>query len=565
MNMNVAQAASSGSNASAYRLVAILGLVVFLGLRLAGLFNEPLLEDHDSTGYLYRTEIFAGTKPDDAEPLNADLLPLYPLTAAALTHLGLSAEESGRLVSLAASLLAGLLVVLVAARLGSWPAGAFAAVLIAFEPTMARLSYSVLTEPLYMALVALGLWLTVRDPRAPPTVPGAIALGAVFGLSFLDRFEGILFLGAMPFLQWCLTLAAHRDNLRAQLRPLVTWTAVFGAVFAVLAAPQVWYVSKEMNQFALNGRQAWSVIKNVKNGQSEEQRLNGLDYSPTVTNLRHLQQSPEDLAKLDASVPFKARVDSISSNLDVLQRQTLPELLGLPVLVLMPIGLYWLLRNGQARAAFVLAGFAAVAFVAPLMYLVVPRYILAATPPLLALAAVGGVGAGQAIAQLAATSRVRALSMPAVLLGLALITMAINARPLWRMATEPDRDNPIADPYADPKLYASFLPILKAACAANPGEILLVRKRYIATFSNCSRVTIPYATLDQLRLYAEGHGATLMFIESAWDSARPFYRDLVVPDQSPDGFELLASNQSADGNRQLLYRLHLRPEGAISQ
>ncbi len=555
----------SESNVTAYRAVAILGLVVFLGIRLAGLFNEPLLEDHDSSGYMYRIGMLAGSNPNDSEPLNADLLPLYPLTAAALSSLGMSTEASGRFVSLAASVLTALLVILVAVRLGSWPAGAFAAVLIAFEPTLARLSYSVLTEPLYTALVALGLWLMVRDPRAPPTTSSAIALGAVFSLSFLDRFEGILFLAAIPFLQWCLTLASHRDNLRAQLRPLLVWTAVFGAVFAILAAPQVWYVSKEMNQFALNGRQAWSVIKNVRNGQSEEQRLQGLDYSPTVINLRYLQQSPKDLAKLDASVPLKARLDRVSNNLDILQRQSLPQLLGLPVLILIPCGLYFLLRTGQPRAAFVLSGIAAVTFVAPLLYLVVPRYILAATPPLIALAALGGLGAGQALAQLAGTSRWRALSVPALLLCLALITVAFNARPLWRMATGPDRENPIADPYADPALYASFLPMLKAACAAHPAEVLLVRKRYIATLSGCTRLTMPYAKLEQLRLYAEGNGASLMFIESAWDSESPFYRDLVAADRAPDGFELLASHESTNGNWRFLYRLHLRPTGTPSQ
>lgn len=560
-----AQATSSESNVTAYRAVAILGLVIFLGIRLAGLLNEPLLEDHDSSGYVYRIGVFAGSSPDDLEPLNADLLPLYPLTAAALSSLGMSTEASGRFVSLTASALTALLVILVAVRLGSWSAGAFAAVLIAFEPTLARLSYSVLTEPLYTALVALGLWLMVRDPRAPPTTSSAITLGAVFSLSFLDRFEGILFLAAIPFLQWCLTLASHRDKLRAQLRPLLVWTAVFGAIFAILAAPQVWYVSKEMNQFALNGRQAWSIIKNVKNGQPEEQQLQGLDYSPTVTNLRHLQRTPKDLAKLDASVSLKARLDRVSNNLDILQRQSLPQLLGLPVLILMPLGLYFLLRTGQARAAFVLSAFAAVTFFAPIMYLVVPRYLLAATPPLIALAALGGVGAGQALAQLAGTSRWRGISIPALLLCLSLITVALNARPLWRMATEPDRDNPIADPYADPALYASFLPMLKTACASNPDELLLVRKRYIAMFSNCGRITMPYATLEQLRLYAEGNGATLMFVESQWDAKRPFYRDLTVAANAPHGFELLASHESPNGNRQFLYRLHVRPTGAPSQ
>ena len=556
------QATPGESTASAYRFVALACLVAFLGIRLAGVINQPLLEDHDSSGYLHRISVFAGSQSDDLDAMTADLLPLFPLASAALTRLGLPAEASARLISLTASVLTAVLIVMVAVRFGSWPAGAFAAMLIAFEPTMARLSYAVLTEPLYTALVTLGLWLMVRGSRSAPTLPGAIALGLVFGLSFLDRLEGILFLVAIPCLQWCLTLAAHRDSYLAQLRPLLAWTAVFGAVFVVLAAPQVWYVSKEMNQFALNGRQAWSVILNVRNGQSEEQRLQGLDYSPTTTNLRHLQSTPADLAKLDATVSLKARVERVTTNLDILQRQSLPQLLGLTVLVFVPLGLLFLLRAGHAPAAFVLAGFGVLAFVAPVMHDTIPRHILVSAPPLILLAAFGALGAGRELARHSEACRWRGWITPALLLGLTLVTVAFNAWPLWRMTTGPDNSNPVADRYSDPALYPRFLPMLETTCAATPGEVLLVRKRYIATLSSCTRLMMPYATLGQLQRYAEANGATLMFVESQWDSERPFYHALVEAPVAPDGFELLASDKLPDGRRRFLYRLHPQSFGS---
>jgi hypothetical protein len=98
--------------------------------------------------------------------------------------------------------------------------------------------------------------------------------------------------------------------------------------------------------------------------------------------------------------------------------------------------------------------------------------------------------------------------------------------------------------------------MLSSACDAKPGEVLLVRKRYIATLSGCTRLMMPYATLAQLQRYAAANGATLMFVESQWDSERPFYHDLVGGAGSPDGFELLASDELPDGRRQFLFRLH---------
>jgi 4-amino-4-deoxy-L-arabinose transferase-like glycosyltransferase len=557
-----AHATSSESTTPVYRAVTLALLVAFLGIRLAGLINDPLLEDHDSAGYLYTIGVFAEFQPDGLDSLTPDLLPLYPLTSAALTHVGLPAEAAARLVSLTASVLTVVLVVMLAVRLGSWPAAAFAAMFVAFEPTMARLSYAVLTEPLYTALVTLGLWLMVRRSRSSPTVPDAVALGVVFGLAFLDRVEGILFLVAIPGLQWCLGLVSHHNNYRGQLRPLMTWTAVFGATFIVIAAPQVRFVSKEMNQFALNGRQAWTIILSARNGQSEEQRLQGLDYSPTMTNLRHLQRTPADLANLDATVPLKARVDRITGNLDILQRQSLPQLFGLPLLVFVPVGLLFLLRTGQGAAAFILAGFAILAFVGPVMHNTVPRHILASAPPLILLAALGALGTGRELARLADASRWRGWPVPALLLGLTVVIVSFNARPLWKMATSPDKTNPSADPYSDRALYARFLPMLKTACASNPNEKLLVRKRYIATLSGCERLMMPYATLEQLLRYAAGNGATLMFVESQWDSKRPFYRDLVDAAKADADLELLARDELPDGRRQFLYRLHLQLPGS---
>lgn len=545
------------SYASAYKLAALVFLAAFVGIRIAGMLNDPLLEDHDSAGYLDKIGVFATFDKDRIDTLSPDLLPLYPLTGAVLSSIGLPEESAARIVSLASSVLTAALIVLIAVRLGSWPAGAIAAMLVAFEPALARLSYAILTEPMYTGLVTLGVWLMIRGARSPPSVPGAIALGSVFGLSFLCRYEGILFLAGVPLLQWCLALASNRGDYRRQLRPLAVWTAVFATVFALLAAPQVLFVSDKMNQFALNGREAWSIIINARDGRSEEESLRGLDYSPSVTNLDFLQSSPGDLADIATSASLKSYAKRVVANLDTLQRQSLPQLLGLPVLVFTPLGLLLLLRTRRVAEAIILTWFLGMAMAAPLMYKTNPAYILVSAPPLILLGALGVLSAGREAAQLLDSGRWRQWFVPVFLLAVTLFNVASNARPVSNMITDPDRTNPIADPFSDPDNFTRFLPTLRSACASNPNEIVLARKRYITTLSGCTNLVMPYATFNQLRIYAVANNATLMFVDSRWDARRPFYRELVEVPQTPAGFELLASQEYPDGQRRLLYRLHL--------
>jgi len=88
----------------------------------------------------------------------------------------------------------------------------------------------------------------VRQYSAPTVASGAL-LGLIFGLSFLDRTEGILYLAFIPFVQ-----VVHywftRDRSYSS-RQLIRWGATFIAVFVLLAAPQVWRVSRRIRSTQL--------------------------------------------------------------------------------------------------------------------------------------------------------------------------------------------------------------------------------------------------------------------------------------------------------------------------
>ena len=114
----------------------------------------------------------------------------------------------------------------------------------------------------------------MRQYSAPTVASGAL-LGLIFGLSFLDRTEGILYLAFIPFVQ-----VVHywftRDRSYSS-RQLVRWGATFIAVFVLLAAPQVWRVSRRMGGFAINGRQAWALfLGRDLTGVARDRKLWGL-------------------------------------------------------------------------------------------------------------------------------------------------------------------------------------------------------------------------------------------------------------------------------------------------
>jgi 4-amino-4-deoxy-L-arabinose transferase-like glycosyltransferase len=481
--------------------------------------------------------------------------------AGGLLHaIGIPAESSARIVSLLASILTAALVVAMAYRYGRWPAAAAAAALIAFEPVLLRLSYAIITEPLYSFVVLLGLWLLLRQSDARPTPRSAVALGVVFGAAFLCRLEGILFLAVVPALRWIASFMHHRGEFSRQLHPLASWTAVFVAVFVAVAAPHVAFVSSKMNQFALNGRQAWSAIMSAPGDQHYYQRIYGLDFNPTAVNIDHLRAHPEDLATVATTVSLKERATLVAKNLSILQRDSLPTLLGLPVFALMLFGLAYLLRSARATDAVIVAGFLAVGYVAPLLHNTVPRHILVSAGPLLLLASLGVVGVAREFAERLQPSTLSRYALPASVATVLGVTLALNAWPLWQQLRVPDASNPDSDR----RLLEPFIEILGTACKQDPDTVVVARLRYLPLYAGCESISMPYASLEQLHQYAKSNNATFVFVDSRSDATWPFYADLTRPVTPPAGFERVASQVYPDGLHQFLYRVEARnsPEDA---
>jgi hypothetical protein len=102
-------------------------------------------------------------------------------------------------------------------------------------------------------------------------------LGIIFGFAFLNRIEGIIFLGIIPyFTQYIWFGKTLLDG-----KKLLLFNGLYVFVFFIGHFPQIYMVSSKMDRFALNGREAWSLILHNPDGKSYEEKLCGLTYSET--------------------------------------------------------------------------------------------------------------------------------------------------------------------------------------------------------------------------------------------------------------------------------------------
>ena len=212
-------------NKSSYVYVLVISVfILFLFLRLISLSNVDSLDGHDSILYLKTIEIFRTGDIKEIINIDPDASLTFAFTGALISILGWSIEISGRMVSLISIMGIFFIAYIVGKRFHSMGASVTGLFLISLNPVLIGLSVAVRTEPLYVALVYSGLLLFITHHRDLKILP-ALLIGIVFGLSFLTRLEGILFLGFIPLVQAIHLLIERR--FRTDMKRYAAWTALF--------------------------------------------------------------------------------------------------------------------------------------------------------------------------------------------------------------------------------------------------------------------------------------------------------------------------------------------------
>ena len=542
-----------------HQVLAVIAIAIaFIALRIGGLLNNPQLEDHDSIAYIGHAKIFLTGILPEIWGMSPDSTPAYPVLMALFGSLVGDLELGGRLVSLLASLTMLYCLFLLTKRVSGGWAAVVAVALITFNPNYIRWSYSVLTEPLYMALVFAGITLFFKGFPRFSSVNAAL-VGLLFGLSFLTRLEGILFLAAIPALTLIFRVIDSQDVSRRQLLKSVI---TFGVIFVVLAAPQVIRVSDYMNTFSFNGRTTWSVLLNSPDNRSYAEKIYGLEFDDGITNLNYLQLHPEAQRSLVTDTGIAKMLASYSKtvllNLEDLHDKKINPLIGLPVLIFASIGLFYLIRKRQSWDAILLTAFLLVGLAAPLLHNVAPRHIAVLGPILILLAATGIQAVTISIGHILPRMRQRKILAMMIMTAFCLTPYGLHIN---RILFRPDSTNREYDETAITEAARIFRARISPADSERPNVI--ARKGYFGHFANANTISMPYTNLAGLLRYMEINRVEYLFVESRLVQKYPFLQEIRGAADGTLQFDLLYEDTDSRGGDLVLFkrsRLKREPE-----
>jgi len=532
--------------------VLVVAGLLFIGLRVVGLMNAPEFEDHDSIAYLRYAAVVQSGDLQEIINLTPDAAPVYPVAVAALAAPLGDLEVSARAVSLLASCLVALWVVVLAVRLAAPWGAAVALLLLALNPTLLRLSYSVLSEPIYVA-IALGAFTVYCSRFERPTAKSGALVGLLAGLAFLTRFEGILFLLAIPALQ-----LAHRLLFPASYswRALGRFVAAHVVAFMAVALPQVARVSYVMGEFALNGRTVWSALLRAPDGKSYSEKIYGLDFDPAVTNIEFLTTNAAAASTLVANSGLWSMAGSYTKlllvNIRELNDMVLGSFVGLPVLVFAVIGLTLLARREQVARTCMLVAFVAIGLIGPLLHSVHARHIAVIVPVLILFA---GVGVAESVR---AAMRVLPMQKPSpIAIGILMTAFASSAYALdlGRVLLRADNANPA---YDRESLAEAARLIQSEAAADQPRPVVVARMSYFGHFAGAVTKIAPYTDLDGLIFFCGENEVDYLFVEARQLQRYPFKAQL-GSDRARRQFQLIHTGEDSTGEALELYRFLDQP------
>jgi Dolichyl-phosphate-mannose-protein mannosyltransferase len=523
--------------------------IIFLSLRLISWSNGPLLEASDAIGLMATIKHFLALEFQTLIDSSPDYTPFYPAFGALFSAIAGSVENGARLCSLFFSCIVFVCVIGMGRKVATPLEITLGLILLAISPFLLRFSFSVLTEPPYVATIYAGFWLFWSKLKTPKWGYG-IALGAIFALGFLNRMEGILYLAAMPLLQLIHYYVTGKKEYSG--RQLSTWVFTFVVTFCLLSAPQVWRVTEQMGSFSLNGRQTWSLVLSSTDTRSYEQKVYGLDHSPGQINLHYLKEHPESRELLVSDVGLTQYVLSyaklVLQNLKDLHNWALKTLIGPYGLLFFLLGLIALGARQYYFEVFLIGSFLGIGLAAPLLHNVDVRHIAIIGPLMILLQGVGIVFLAERVVRF---FEVRFITREVVAAVILLTLLILNAKPLYKVLRVPGGSYSTynASDLAEPTALIARVSSEQLRRPAN----LISRKGYLPFYSESNGVPLPYTDYAGLVEYARLNSADFLFLDQGRVRKHPYYEEFFRREVTPD-FKLLYKGKNRWGRELRLYR-----------
>lgn len=525
-------------------------LFIYLVLRAVAWKNTTLLEDHDSVSYLGQIKLFLTFDLQEIINMDPDGTPFYPFFGALCSLPGWSVETGARLCSLLFSSVLFLAVLGIGKQIAKRLAVAIGLLILSFSPVLISLSFSVLTEASYIATIYLGLWFFWTQYKEPKLWKGAI-LGIIFGLCFLNRTEGILYLAIIPLLQGAHSLFGRQKQY--DFKRLTGWTFLFIISFSLLAIPQIWRVSHKMGHLAINGRQVWTLILKNPDGKSYEEKLYGLDLSPSQINLSYVQSHPEVIGQFVSKVRPRDYIEIMVWNYEQLNKEQLGILIGPLGLILFGFGLFALYLAGRHFEAFLVLAFIAFNLVGPLMHNVALRHIAVIAPLMVLIEGIGIVYLSQQLLEFHKSSFM-GKHLPFVFL---FVLIGASAPRLYvKLFRPPQFNSYFKNPEYSPMDLEEPVSIVQET-ARNEllrPPVIVARKNYLSYFAAGSPVLLPYTDYEGLVTYSHLNNIDFLFLQHRLLTEYPFLEAFLKDSSPPDDFLLVYRRKDRYGQNIELYR-----------
>jgi hypothetical protein len=532
------------------RLLSLVGVFgVYVVLRLLAWQQTVLVEDHDSLVYLEQIKTFRTFDLTKIVNMAGFTTQFYPFSAAMLTWPGWTAETSARACALFFSLLLFLSVWGIGQHIAGGKGVVFGLTILAFSPVLILFSFSILAEPIYVAIIYSGLWFFWTQYTDPKMWKAGL-LGVIFGIGFLTRIEGLLNIIVIPVLQGIYFFLKLRKE--SPFKRFASWTAAFVLSFSLLIGLQIFRVSQKFGYFAIDERQVWTAARQILDGKSYEEQMNGLTFSPGQINLDYIRSHPEMQARAASTASVKEVViksmKTVVFNLDDLYRNKLNILFGPLGLIFFAAGLFALVRSGGWWNVFLILAFIVFSLVGPLLYQVQIRYIAIIAPIMILVEGIGLVYVANALAAVLNRKRAAERSLSLAFL---LVVLAGWVLPLYWFYTSPPKFNGEYSPDSLQEPVRIIKSIASKELRRAP--TLAARKGYVIYYADAKPEALPYTDIQGLARFCEINAVDFVFLEHRLIQGYPFLESFNGGDL-PAGFVLLHRGTDEFGGKLELYR-----------
>lgn len=518
--------------------------IFFLILRIISWSNANELDDHDSVSYLKTAESIINQKFDEINPTDTFF---YPAAISLFNFLGLKIETAARSASFFFSIILFLSIFLIGQKFISFKSNLIGLIILSLSPFLISFSFAILSEPAYLGIVYFGMflfWYAIGSSN----LTKAFFIGLIFGLTFSCRSEGIIFLLFIPFLKIIYYL--YEEKKYYTFSNLIKWSGLFIVGFSLISVPIIIGVSKQMGEFSINGRTAWEKLLKIPDGKTYEQKINGLDLSPSEVNLEFVMKHPDALSKIEGEANIFSKVKIAVYNITDLFKNKLSELIGGIVLIFFGAGIYFLFKEKKPFDLFIVLSFIFIVLLVPCIFLnsfVIRNISIAA--PLIVL--ISGVGVSELSVLIENSIREKKVNFLKNRVAFLLIgIMIVSSLGLLNDSLR----HPVQNNEYDINVYSKPISILKNDIIQNriADPKVITRKFYFTYFTGTEGIDMPYTEYDNLVTYAKLNNANYLFLEYDHLENYPFLKRF--EDEDHRDFLQLFSGNDERGKKIELYK-----------